>query len=203
MEDVLGTYEKPYNQREPVVCFDEKSKQLLETPRTASRSDRLDYEYKRAGTRNLFLATELLTAWRDVQVTKRRARVDFANYIKYLLEEAFPSAEVVHMILDNLNTHNAKSLVEAFGEEAAASYLARIEWHYTPKHASWLNAAESELSVLERQCLSRRIATEKELRSETTAWCATRNREGMLTDWTFTRDKARTKFRTLYAESQH
>ena len=162
MEDVLEVYHRPYDPLRPVVCLDEKSKELHSTPQGAlplepGKPRREDYEYERNGTRNLFLWVEPLTGRRQVCVTERRTGLDFALELK-LLVDAYPEAEQVVLVTDNLNTHTAACLYEAFAPEEARRIAAKIEWHYTPEHGSWLNMAETELSVLSRQCLNRRIA---------------------------------------------
>lgn len=199
MEDVLECYERPYDPAEPVVCIDEKSKELRSTPRTASRRCRVDYEYKRHGTRNLFVACEPRRGWRDVTVTKRRTKKDFACYLRRLMEGRYRDARFVHVIVDNLNTHRAKAVCEGLGLTSPPAWLKRVRWHYTPKHASWLNAVENEIGVLGRQCLARRIGSEQELRRETRAWQRHRNRAKTAIRWGFTRVKAKEKFPSLYS----
>lgn len=199
MEDVLACYERAYDPAEPVVCIDEKSKELRSTPRKASHRDRIDYEYKRHGTRNLFVSCEPRGGWRDVTVTKRRTKKDFARYLRRLMEGRYRDARVVHMVIDNLNTHSDKAVREALGLSAPPLWLKKIRWHYTPKHASWLNAVENEIGVLDRQCLARRIGSEQELRQETRAWQRHRNRAKVVIRWGFTRVKAKEKFPSLYS----
>lgn len=201
MEGVLKLYERPYNPREPVVSLDEKTKELHSTPRTASRPDRIDYEYKRHGTRNLFVTCEPKRGWRQVTVTKRRTKRDFALHLRDLVNGRYRNARRVHLLVDNLNTHSAKAVCEAFGHDPAEPprWLRRVSWHYTPKHASWLNAVESEISVLGRQCLDRRIPDEDTLRTETSAWTRARNKRKVPIAWNFTREKAQAKFPSLYS----
>ena len=198
MEDVLECYERPYNKDEPVVCVDEKSLQLLETPRASGRPDRIDYEYKRHGTRNLFVAVEPKRGRRRVEVTLRRTKQDFARFMDALVMGTYRRAKKVHVVLDNLNTHNDEALIAGLGERRAKRLLERIEWHHTPKHASWLNAVEGEIGILDRQCLKRRIGTEEKLKDEVTAWLERRNAERTPIIWTFTRASARETFPTLY-----
>ena len=203
MEDILGVYTRPYDPKRPLVCFDEISKQLLADARppegpAPGRSRREDYEYRRGGTANLFLACEPLRGWRSVRVTERRARVDWAHAVKDLVDVQYPGAERIVLVLDNLNTHSPGSLYEAF-EPAEAKRLAdKLEIHYTPKHGSWLNIAEIELSVLARQCLSRRIPDRDTLGTQVAAWVAERNRAGGAVDWHFTTEDALIKLKRLY-----
>ena len=162
MEDVLDLYAEPYDPKRPVVCFDETSTQLLaETrapmPPRPGRPQRQDYEYRREGTRNLFLACEPLAGWRQVAVTQRRTMQDFAHQMRWLVDEAYPEVPVVRVVLDNLNTHRTASLYETFPAVEARRIAKRLEFHYTPKHGSWLNMAEIEFSVLSRSCLRQRI----------------------------------------------
>ena len=204
MEDVLDLYEEAYNPKRPVVCFDEKPVQLLgetRVPRPAApgRRARYDYEYERKGTANLFVAVEPLGAWRQVAVTERRTKVDFALQMQQLVDH-YPDAERVRVVLDNLNTHKAASLYEAFSPAEARRILRRLEFHYTPKHGSWLNMAEIEIGVLSRQCLGRRIGEMDLLQSEVAAWQARRNKDGITTKWRFTVSDARSRLSYLYPE---
>lgn len=199
MEAILELYERPYNPQEPVVCFDEKSKQLLEDARPSLQAKRgkvlrRDYSYKRNGTRNLFMSVEPKAGHREVVVTHKRKKRDFAYEIKRLTEKVYQSAQRIHIVLDNLNTHFTKSLQETFGEKITKQLMKRIEFHYTPKHASWLNMAEIELSILERQSIKGRIPTEGELRRKVAAWQRERNRQRAKIHWRFTRKKARRTF---------
>ena len=174
MEDVLDLYQPEYNPERPVVCFDETSRQLTGEVRppieaAPGRVARYDTEYQRNGTRNLFMICEPKGGWRHVEVTERRTAVDFAHQMRWLVEEAYPDAEVVRLVLDNLNTHKLGSLYEAFEPCEARRIAQRLEFHYTPTHGSWLNMAEIELSVFSRGCLNRRISDEPELRREVAA----------------------------------
>lgn len=209
MEDVLELYAQPYDAKRPVVCFDETNKQLIEETRVplpalpaekghTGQVARYDYEYKRNGTRNLFMHCEPKTGWRHVEVTQQRTMCDFAHQMKWLVDEAYPSAEVVRLVLDNLNTHRPASLYEAFTPEEARRILRRLEFHYTPKHGSWLNMAEIELSVLNGQCLDRRVSDEARLKCEVQAWQAARNAAQAKIDWRFSCQEARLKLHRLY-----
>ncbi len=203
MEHVLDLYEKPYNPGEPVVCFDEKSKQLLRdirvpVPPQPGKPRLRDYEYKRNGTRNIFLAVEPKAGYREVQVTKRRTKQDFAKEVRRLAEGRYRRSRRLHLVLDNLNTHFATSFRETFGEPATRRLLKRLCLHHTPKHASWLNMAEIEMSILGRQCLNRRIPTEQVLIQELAAWKRHRNRRKATISWRFTTEDARRVFRESY-----
>jgi DDE superfamily endonuclease len=207
MEDVLAVYHRPYDPKRPVVCLDEASKQLIgevaqPLPAEPGQAQRFDYEYVRNGTANLFMLTEPFLGWRAVWVTDRRTAKDFALVVRWLVEEVHPDAEKVVLVTDNLNTHKPASLYEAFAPEEARRILERLEWHYTPKHGSWLNIAEIELSVLARQCLDRRIETREELEREVAAWEEKRNERGMPVQWRFTTADARIKLRRLYPSLQ-
>ncbi len=203
MEDVLDLYAEAYDAKRPKVNFDETSKQLIaETrqplPAQPGQPRRYDFEYERKGTRNLFLFTEPQTGWRHVNVTEQRTMIDFAYQMQWLVDVAYPEAEVICVVMDNLNTHKAASLYEAFAPEEARRLVTKLEFHYTPKHASWLNMAEIELSVLQRQCLDRRIADEATLKSEIAAWEKQRNKEQATIDWRFSVTDAREKLNRLY-----
>lgn len=203
MYALLDLYAQPYNAEEPVICLDEKSKQLLADKRQPiamepGRPGKEDYEYTRKGTRNLFVAVEPKGGRREVSVTARRTKKDFVAFVLYLLQVVYPSARKLHLVVDNLNTHFAKSFMEALGAEPAALVLARLEFHYTPKHASWLNMAEVEIGVLEKQCTGRRIPTEAMLQSEVAAWQQQRNVEKRGIQWAFTREKADAKLSRHY-----
>ena len=208
-EDVLELYGQPYDSKRPVVCFDETNKQLIGEKRTplppqpcekghAGQVQRYDSEYKRNGTRNLFVHCEPLRGWRQVTVTEQRTMQDFAHQMQWLAEERYPEAEVIRVVLDNLNTHRPASLYETFEPTVARRILRRLEFHYTPKHGSWLNMAEIELSVLNRQCLDRRIGSEVDLKREVGAWQVARNAAQSTITWRFTCRDARTKLHRLY-----
>lgn len=203
MEEVLDIYHSAYDARHPLVCMDESSKQLLEDVREALPLEpgvltRYDSEYQRQGTRNLFLAFAPLQSWRNVTVTEHRTAVDWAHYMKDLVDVHFPDAEVIAVVLDNLNTHRPASLYEAFEPSEARRIARKLNLHYTPKHGSWLNMAEIEFSALSRQCLTRRIADAEILQHEVAAWAAQRNVCGTTVNWRFTTDDARIKLKRLY-----
>jgi hypothetical protein len=203
MEDVLDVYHRPYDENRPLVCLDEASKQLIgeviePIPAEPGRPERYDSEYSRNGTANLFLLTMPLLGWRAVHVTERRTALDFAEVVRWLVEEVHEEAEKVVLVMDNLNTHKVASLYEAFLPERARRIAEKLEIHYTPKHGSWLNMAEIELSVLARQCLGRRIETREELEREVAAWEEERNERGVEIRWRFTTADARIKLRRLY-----
>jgi len=205
MEDVLDLYQQPYDPTRPVVCMDETSKQLVAETRTPipakpGHPRRLDYEYERKGTANVFMFTEPLRGWRQVTVTEQRTRVDWALAIRDLLDVRYPEAKVVRLVMDNLNTHAVASLYEAFAPEDARRLAQRLEIHHTPKHGSWLNVAEVELRVLAVQCLDRRIAHIAALKREASAWECQRNRSTLGVDWQFTTADARIKLRHLYPQ---
>src|SRR5512142_2566279 len=207
MEDVLEVYHRPFDPKRPLVCLDEASKQLIgevaePVPAEPGRPERIDYEDTRNGTANLFMVSEPLVGWRHVEVTERRTAVDFAEVVRWLVEEVHPEAEKVVLVLDNLNTHKLASLYEAFEPERARRIADRLEVHYTPKHGSWLNLAEIELSVLARQCLDRRIGTRGELRREVAVWEGERNKRGGVIQWRFTTADARIKLGRLYPTIQ-
>jgi len=203
MEDVLDVYVRPYDARVPQVCMDETSKQLVgETRRPVAaapgRPMRYDYEYERHGVSNLFLFVEPLRGWRHVTVTDRRTKTDWAAAIKDLVDVHYPDAERIVLVLDNLNTHGPGSLYEAFPPEEARRLSRKLELHYTPKHGSWLNIAEIELSVLSGQCLDRRIPEQVELAQEVAQWTRDRNASRRTVDWRFTTADARIKLKRLY-----
>jgi DDE superfamily endonuclease len=203
MEDVLEVYTRPYDPKRPLVCLDETSKQLLADARAPEpvaprRPRREDYEYRRGGTANLFVCCEPLRGWRSVRVTERRTRVDWAHAIRELVDVHHPTAERIVLVMDNLNTHSPGSLYEAFPPTEAKRLADKLEIHYTPKHGSWLNIAEIELSVLARQCLNRRLPDQATLVAEVAAWEAERNAAGGTVDWRFTTDDARIKLKRLY-----
>lgn len=203
MYDLLHLYNLPYREQEPVVCLDEKSKQLLKDtrgplPAKPGMPAKEDYEYKRAGVCNLFVAVEPKGRRRVVEVTERRAKPDFVGFVKMLLEQTYVSAKTVHLVLDNLNTHFRSCFDDVLGCEAAAHLLSRVKFHYTPKHASWLNMAEIEIGILDRQCLNRRLADRATMVSEVAAWQQRRNAERRGIEWTFTRQDADRKLARHY-----
>jgi hypothetical protein len=203
MEDVLEVYHRPYDEKRPLVALDEASKQLVgevvpPLPPEPGQPERFDYEYVRNGTANLFMISEPLLGWRAVQVTQRRTAKDYAEVLRWLAEDVHPDAEAIVLVQDNLNTHALASLYEAFPPERARRLAERFEVHYTPKHGSWLNVAEIELSVLARQCLDRRIESAEELRREVGAWEAERNERAVEVRWRFTTAEARIKLHRLY-----
>ena len=203
MEDVLDLYHQEYNPERPVVCFDETSRQLTGDVRppikaAPGRVERYDTEYQRNGTRNLFMICEPKGGWRHVEVTGRRTAVDFAHQMKWLVDSAYPDAEVIRLVLDNLNTHKPGSLYEAFEPSEARRIAKRLEFHYTPTHGSWLNMAEIELSVFSRQCLDRRIGDEASLRREVAALERERNEAAAIIDWRFSTQDARSKLKYVY-----
>ena len=203
MEEVLAVYTRPYDPTHPVVCLDETSKQLVSETRTPlpaepGQPERVDYEYERQGTANLFMAVEPLTGQRHVTVTDRRTAVDFAQVVKALLEVHYPHAEKVVLVLDNLNTHKPAALYQAFEPAVAWRLLERLDIHHTPKHGSWLNMAEIELSVLSQQCLNRRIPDTATLTREVAAWQQARNADPRPVNWRFTTPDAHIKLKRLY-----
>jgi len=204
MEDVLDLYQEPFDPLRPVVCFDEVPYQLIGETRTPlpakpGQRRRIDYEYRRCGTANLFMLVQPLNGWRHVDVTERRTNVDFAQQMRELADVHFPDAEKIRVVLDNLSTHTGAALYEAFEPGEARRILRKLEFHYTPKHGSWLNMAEIEISVLGRQCLNRRIDSPERLRTETHKWETDRNRDGTRTNWRFTVSDARVKLQRLYS----
>jgi hypothetical protein len=203
MYGLLDLYALPYEKREPVVCLDEKSKQMLKETRTVlplkpGAAAKQDYEYKRAGTCNLFVAVEPKGQRRIVEVTARRTKADFVNFVCRLLEAVYAKARKVHLVLDNLNTHFRTSFEEVLGPKAATALLRRIEFHYTPKHASWLNMAEIEIGILERQCLGRRLKDQATITLEVAAWQQRRNTDRCGIAWSFTRQDADLKLGQHY-----
>ena len=207
MEDVLEVYTRSYDPARPVVCLDEISKQLVAETRTPlpaepGQPERVDYEYERCGTANLFLTSEPLAGHRHVTVTEQRTAVDFAKEVRDLLEVRYPQAERVVLVMDNLNTHKPAALYQAFEPAVARSLIERLEIHYTPKHGSWLNLAEIELSVLSRQCLDRRIPDADTLTQEIAAWEQARNANARPVNWRFTTPDARIKLKRLYPSIQ-
>ena len=203
MEDVLDLYAEPYDARRPVVNFDEKSKQLVAETRTPipagpGRVERFDYEYRRGGVANLFAFCEARAGWRHFSVTERHTKQDFAGQMRWLVDEGYPQAERIRVVMDNLSTHKAASLYERFAPEAARRILRRLEFHYTPKHGSRLNLVEIELSVLHRQCLSRRIPDAATVQREVAAYEARRNEAKAGITWNFSVEDARRKLKRLY-----
>ena len=203
MEDVLAVYTRPHDPERVLVCLDETSKQLIaETrvpiPAKPGQPKRYDYEYERNGTANLFMMFAPLEGWRHVEVTDRHTAVDFAHMVRDLSDTHFPTAKKIVLMEDNLSTHKPASLYEAFPAAEARRLVERFEWHYTPKHGSWLNMTESELSVLSGQCLDRRIPDKQTLTEEVAAWEDSRNRKHAKADWQFTTADARVKLKRLY-----
>jgi len=207
MEDVLSVYTRPYDPRVPQVCLDETSTQLLRDvrdplPLALAQSVRVDTEYARGGVVNCCMVCEPLAGRRWVTVTERRTKRDWAHQIKTLVDEHYPEAERIVLVQDNLNTHTPAALYEAFAPEEAKRLTDKIEWHFTPKHGSWLNMAEIELSALGRQCLDRRLPDAATVASEVAAWVARRNSASAAIDWRFTTDDARIKLKRLYPSLQ-
>jgi hypothetical protein len=204
MDDVLAVYARPYDRQKPVVCMDEKPYQLLEharesLPLRSGSVEKVDSEYVRNGTCSIFIFTEPLAGWREAEALPRRTKSDWAGKAKWLLDEHYPDVEKVVLVMDNLNTHTISSLYEAFPPEEAFRLAQRLELHFTPKHGSWLNIAECELSALVAQCLgSRRIATIEKLNAELGAWHTRRNHTQKGVDWQFTAEDARIKLKRLY-----
>ena len=207
MEDVLELYREGHDPARPVICMDETSKQLVGETRTPiaagpGRPRRIDYEYERRGTADVFIFTEPLGNWRCAEVTATRTRVDWAMQMKNLVDVYYPEATTIRVVMDNLNTHSLGSLYEAFTPDEARRIAAKLEIHYTPKHGSWLNIAEIELRVLTVQCINRRISDASTLRREVKAWEARRNASGARVDWQFTSEDARIHLKRLYPRFQ-
>ena len=203
MEDVLDVYHREYDERYPVVCMDESPKQLIAhvrdpLPMEPGQPERIDEHYERKGTRNLFVACEPMRGWRHIKVTERRTKIDWAHFIRELVDVHYPQAEKIVLVMDNLNTHKPSSLYEAFEPAEAKRIWDRLEIHYTPKHGSWLNIAECEFSVLSRQCTNRRIPDEETLANAVAAWEQDRNDRPARVDWRFTTKDARIKPKHLY-----
>jgi hypothetical protein len=203
MEEVLELYAEPQDLRRPKVCFDESPQQLiaetrLPLPAQPGQPERYDYEYQRNGTRNVFLFFNFEEGWRHVAVTERRTSLDFAHQMKWLVDECYPAAERIRVVLDNLSTHKLAALYEAFEPAEARRIARKLEFHYTPKHGSWLNMAELELSVFERQCWDRRIGDADTLQRETKALEAERNAARATVHWRFTSQDARSRMHRLY-----
>lgn len=207
MEDVLDIYQSPYDAQKPWVCFDESCKQLVKEirepiPAEPGKLERYDYQYERNGVANLFMFFEPLAAWRHIEVTEQRTAIDYAYQMKYLVDERYPMADKIRVIQDQLNTHVKTSLYKAFEPEEAKRIADKLEFHYTPKHGSWLNMAEIELSVLNRQCLNRRLPDQDTLKLEIAAWSQERNQQSRSVDWRFTTADARIKLKRLYPSIQ-
>jgi hypothetical protein len=203
MEDVLDVYQQPIDLTRPLICLDETSRQVLAETRAAlplapGRAARHDPEYERQGVVNVFLVTDPRRGWRQVRISDRRTRLDWAGCIQELVDVHYPDAERIVLVLDQLNTHSPASLYEAFPPSEAKRLADKLEIHYTPKHGSWLNMAEIELSVLQRQCLNRRFSNRMTLEAEVAAWVAGRNAGTATIDWRFTTDDARIKLKRLY-----
>jgi hypothetical protein len=205
MEDVLEVYHRPYDPLQPVVCLDERPTLLHATPRGVlpagpGRAAREDYEYERRGSCTVFLWVEPLVGRREVCVTTQRTALDFADQLRHLSDDVYPQVEAIVLVVDNLNTHTPAALYARFAPAEARRIAARFEWHYTPEHGSWLNLAECELSVLSRQCLARRLASQEQVAGETAAWQTRRSQRKAAIRWQFTTADARIKLRRLYPE---
>ena len=203
MEDVLDLYEKPYDPKRPVVCYDERPcvlhAEVRESlPMEPGKPQRIDSEYERNGSCYLFMNFQPLSGWRQVEVSDRRTNQDFAHWMKRLVDGQFPTAEVIRVILDNLSTHTPAAFYQTFVSEEARRLTQKLEFHYTPKHGSWLNMVEIELSVLSRQCLNRRIPDRESLQREVSAWEQARNQQKATVNWRFTTKKARHKLQRFY-----
>lgn len=200
MHGLLDLYAEPYDRKRPVVCFDEKSKQLLGQVKEPLRGrvTREDYNYQRNGTRNIFMAVEPKGGRRFTEVTEFRKKPDFARFIRRLADEEYPEADTIRLVMDNLNTHSESSFYETFGAKEAKRILRRLKFHYTPKHASWLNMAEIEIGVMDRQCLKGRIPDEARLKRQIAAWQGRRNCDKVRIKWTFTKEKADQKLNRHY-----
>ena len=207
MENVLETYKRPYDPKNPVMCMDETSKQLVAETRTPQAAGpgkpaRYDYEYERQGTANVFMFTEPLANWREATVTERRTKIDWAHAMRDILDGRYADADLVTTVMDNLNTHGPWSFYEAFEPAEARRLAEKIEIVYTPKHGSWLNIAEIEIGVLDRQCMSRRIGSAPILKRHVSSWNGDRNQSGGTVHWQFTTGKARVKLHRLYPQIQ-
>lgn len=203
MYNILDLYQEPYNPKKPVIGIDEKPKQLIDEtrakiPMKPGSPEKYDYEYVRNGRANIFIAVDPKRGKRDVKVTDNRTKKDFARYMKHLVEEVFHDAETIRCVLDNLNTHNESSFYETFKEKEAEKLLNKIEFHYTPKHASWLNVAEIEINVMDIECTGRRIGNKDTLINETQAWMKRRNKNKNKIDWKFTKKDADKKLSKYY-----
>lgn len=207
MENILDIYKRTYDEKNPWICFDESCKQLVKEthnpiPPEPGQLERYDYQYQRNGVANLFIFFEPLTGWRHVEVTDQRTAIDYAHQMKYLVDERYPQADKIGVIQDQLNTHVKASLYKAFKPEEAKRILDKLEFHYTPKHGSWLNMAEIELSVLNHQCLDRRLPDQDTLKLEIAAWSEQRNQKSHSVNWRFTTADARIKLKRLYPSIQ-
>lgn len=203
MEDVLELYAEPYKPWQPVICFDERPCQLLADtrdplPMRPGQPQRYDYEYERRGHGNLFIFCQPLAGWRHVKATQQRCKVDFAECMRELVDVHFPQAEVIRVVLDNLNTHTPAALYDAFSPAEARRILRKLHFHFTPKHGSWLNMAEIEISILSRQCLKQRVDSIETLQELTSAWQQRRNTQKAKINWCFDVSRARTKLARLY-----
>jgi DDE superfamily endonuclease len=203
MEDTLEVSHRPYSSTHVLVCIDETSKQQVKETRAplpgqVGKPRRYDYEYERNGVSNLFMLFAPLEGWRHVKVTDRRTNVDFAHCLKDLVDMHFPQAQKIVLMSDNLNTHKPAALYEAFSPQEARRIIEKVEWHHTPKHGSWLNMAEIELRVLQRQCLDRRIPDQEMLTREVAVWEHKRNQDAVKVNWRFTTEDARIKLKKLY-----
>jgi len=203
MYKVLNLYNKPYDKACPVICFDEKSKQLLEDsrkpiPLKPGRVAKYDYEYKRKGTCNIFSAIEPKAGKHYLKVTDKRTRQDFARFMKWLIEDKYKNATKTKIVLDNLNTHFEKSFYETFSKKEAKKILKRIQFVYTPTHASWLNMAEIEINMMDKECLDRNIGNKKELEKQLNKWCSQNNKEKRKIKWSFTKENADKKLSKYY-----
>lgn len=203
MEDILDVYQRPYNPLYPVVCLDETSRQLIEETRVPiavkpGEPKKVDYEYRRNGVVDLFMIFEPLAGQRHVMITDSRKRTDFANCIEMIEDEYYPNCEKIVLVMDNLNTHSIASLYTAFPPEKARRLAEKLEIHYTPKHASWLDMAEIEIGIMSRQCLSDYLANKDKIEAEVLAWCTKRNSNNSKVDWQFTTSDARIKLKRLY-----
>lgn len=203
MYDVLDLYAEPYDPKRPVIGFDEKPKQLIDDSRKPilmkpGSPEKYDYEYKRNGTANIFVAVEPKAGKRRISVTNQRTKKDFANEIRHLVDFEYPDADLLRIVLDNLNTHKKESLYETFGKEEAERILKKVEFHYTPKHGSWLNIAEIEINVMDEECTGRRMKNKEFLASELKAWTKTRNRARKKIEWKFTKQEADKKMGYRY-----
>jgi len=203
MYNILNLYEMPYDPRYPVIGLDEKPKQLLDDkrkpiPMVPGYRVKYDYEYVRHGNANVFMAVEFKAGKRTARVTSRRTKRDFAKFVKHLVDNVYPEAECLQLVLDNLNTHNESALYEMYSKEEAERILSKIEFHYTPVHASWLNVAEIEIGVMDAECTRRRIPNKETLRKEVTAWSKRRNEQRKKIEWRFTKQKADDKLSVYY-----